>query len=127
MPANAMLYFSMNTHTEKLPNFNVIADAWKDSKEAKQVAAALELAFTQAGLNWEEDVQPWLGDRVAIGLVDLGGSNSNADQPSYLNYRPPFFLVAAQTKDRAKSDAVLANLRKQLESKIEPNGIVTTT
>jgi|GEM_PF-4444408 len=127
MPANAMLYASLNTHTEKLPNFNVIADAWKDSKEAKMLASGLELAFTQAGLSWEDDVQPWLGDRMAVGLVDLGGPNSDTQQPSYLNYRAPFFVVAAQTKDRAKSDATLANLRKQLESKIKPNGFITTT
>src|SRR5512143_1828007 len=94
MPANTMLYFSLNTHAEKLPNFSVIADAWKDSKEAKQVAAALELAFTQTGLNWEDDVQPWLGDRAAIGMIDFGGPDPNADRPSYFNYRPPFFLAA---------------------------------
>ncbi len=127
MPANTMLYFSLNTHTEKLPNFNVVADAWKDSKEAKQVAAALELAFAQSGLNWEDDVQPWLGDRAAIGMIDLGGPDPNADRSSYLNYRSPFFLAAVQTKDRVKSDAALASLRKELEGKIEPNGFVTTT
>lgn len=125
MPANTMLYFSMNTHTEKLPNFNVIADAWKDSKEAKQVTAALELAFTQAGLNWEEDVQPWLGDRLGIGLIDLGGKDDNAKRP--FSYRSPFFVAAVQTKDRAKSDTALANLRQELESKIKPSGYFTTT
>jgi hypothetical protein len=129
MPANALLYASLNTHTDKLPNFNVIADAWKDSKEAKMLTSGLELAMAQAGLNWEEDVQPWLGDRVAVGLVDFGGQASNADanRPFYRNYRPPFFLAVAQTKDRAKSDAALANLRKQLEDKIKPNGSITIT
>ena len=126
MPANTMLYASLNAHTEKLPNFNVIADAWKDSKEAKMLASGLELAFTQASLNWEEDVQPWLGDRVALGLVDLGGMEE-AQADGDFNYRTPFFVVAAQTKDRTKSDEVLSNLRKQLEGKIEPNGFVTTT
>jgi hypothetical protein len=125
MPANTILYFALNTHTEKLPNFNVIADAWKDSKEAKQVAAALELAFTQAGLNWEEDVQPWLGDRAALGLIDFGGRDENDQQ--LFRYRTPFFVAAVQTKDRAKSDAVLANLRKELESKIKPSDFFTNT
>ena len=73
MPANTMLYVSLNTQADQLPNFNVIADAWKDSKEAKMLACALELAVTQAGLNWEEDIQPWLGERVALGIVDIGG------------------------------------------------------
>ncbi len=111
MPANTMLYFSMNTHTEKLPNFSVIADAWKDSKEARQVASVLELAFAQAGLNWEEDVQPWLGDRVSVGVVDFGGRDYSAEQS--FSYRAPFFVMAVHTKDRTKSDAALANIFKQ--------------
>ena len=44
MPANTMMYVSLNTQADQLPNFNVIADAWKDSKEAKMLASALELA-----------------------------------------------------------------------------------
>src|SRR5512143_1832762 len=50
MPANTLLYFSLNTHAEKLPNFNVIADAWKDSQEPRQLAPASALAFPQSGL-----------------------------------------------------------------------------
>ena len=112
MPANTMLYFSLNTHTDKLPNFNVIADAWKDSKEANMLASGLEVAFTQSGLNWEEDVQPWLGERVAVGIVDLGGMDkTQANSPQY---RAPFFVIAAQTKDHAKSNAFLTTLSTQL-------------
>jgi hypothetical protein len=115
MPANTMLYASLNTHTDKLPDFNVIADAWKDSKEAKMVASALELAVTQAGLSWEEDIQPWLGDRVAVGLVDMGGLEE-AQADGDFKYRTPFFVVAVQTKDRAKSDAALANVIKEISA-----------
>ena len=50
MPADTMMYFSLNTQADQLPNFNVIADAWKDSKEARMLASGLELAFAQAGL-----------------------------------------------------------------------------
>lgn len=112
MPPNTTLYFSLNTQASQLPNFNAVADAWKDSKEARMLASGLELALTQAGLNWEEDVQPWLGERLAVGLVDLGGVDQTAAQDAA--YRPPFFVVAAQTKDRAKSDAALSSMLKQL-------------
>jgi hypothetical protein len=119
-----MFYVSLNTHTDRLPNFNVIADAWKDSKEARQVAAALELAVTQAGLNWDDDIAPWLGDRAAFGLIDLGGSTgSDGDTP----YRSPGFVLALHTRDKAASDKALANLRSTLESTIKPNGYVTNT
>jgi hypothetical protein len=124
MPADTMMYFSLNTHTDKLPNFNVIADAWKDSKEAKQLTAALELALNQANLSWEEDIAPWLGDRAAFGLIDLGGSDANnAAAP----YRSPAVVLAVQTRDRAASDKFLANLRSTLEKDLKPNGYYTAT
>ena len=112
MPADTMMYFSLNTQADQLPNFNVIADAWKDSKEARMLASGLVLAFTQAGLSWEEDVQPWLGERAAVGIVDLGGVDKTEDKD--FSYRAPFFVIAAQTKDRAKSDAALSNVLKQI-------------
>jgi hypothetical protein len=112
MPPDTMMYFSLNTQASQLPNFNAVADAWKDSKEAKMLASGLELAVTQAGLNWEEDVQPWLGERAAVGVVDLGGVDKTEDKD--FSYRAPFFVIAAQTKDRAKSDAALSNVLKQI-------------
>lgn len=112
MPPDTMMYFSLNTQANQLPNFNAVADAWKDSKEAKMLASGLELAVTQAGLNWEDDIQPWLGERAAVGVVDLGGVDKTADKD--FSYRAPFFVIAAQTKDRAKSDAALSAVLKQI-------------
>ena len=129
MPADTMMYFSLNTHADQLPSFNVIADAWKDSKEARQVASALELAVTQAGLNWAEDIAPWLGDRAALGVIDLGGLDKTAENAvdAYGAYRSPAFVLALQTRDKAASDKALANLRGMLEKTIKPNGYVTNT
>jgi hypothetical protein len=124
MPPNTMLYFSLNTHADQLPNFNAVADAWKDSKEAKMVASGLELAFSQTGLSWADDVQPWLGERAAVGVIDLGGMDQT--QGSDAKYRAPSFAIAVQTKDRTKSDAVLDTLLKQL-SKSTGGSIETET
>jgi hypothetical protein len=124
MPPNTMMYFSLNTHADQLPNFNAVADAWKDSKEAKMVASGLEVAFAQTGLNWADDVQPWLGERAAVGIVDLGGVDQT--QGSDAKYRAPSFAIAVQTKDRTKSDAVLGTLLKQI-SKTSGGSIETET
>ena len=124
LPADTMLVMSLNTQADQLPNFKAVADAWQDSKEANQIKSALALAFMQTGFNWEVDVQPWLGERVTVGLVDLG----NYTQPTTPHSaRGPMFFVAVQTRDRAKSDAFLADVRKKLESNIKPSGYVTTT
>ncbi len=72
MPADTMLLMSLNTQADQLPNFKAVGDAWQGSKEANQINSALQLAFMQTGFNWEADVQPWLGERVTFGLVDLG-------------------------------------------------------
>ena len=110
MPPNTMAYFSLNTHADQLPDFNAVANAWKDSKEAKMLTSGLELAFTQSGLNWESDIQPWLGDRIGMGIVDLGSMNN------VTTTAVPFFVIAAQTKDRTKSDAIMLDLIKQARS-----------
>ncbi len=122
MPPNTMMYFSLNTHADQLPNFNAIANAWKDSKEAKMVASGLEVAFSQTGLNWADDVQPWLGDRAAVGVIDIGGMDKTEGKD--LSYRAPFFVIAVQTKDRVKSDAALGSVLKQIA---QVSGKSTTT
>jgi hypothetical protein len=126
MPANTMLYVALNTQADQLPNFNAIANAWSDSKEARMLVSALQLGVTQAGFNWEDDIRPWLGERVALGIVDLGGvSAADPAQQVPAQYRAPFFIISAQTKDHAKSEAFLIALSKQL-SKTGLNQTVQT-
>ncbi|HJW82742.1 MAG TPA: DUF3352 domain-containing protein, partial [Anaerolineae bacterium] len=112
MPAGTVLYVSMTTHPDQQPNYAVVAGAWSGSREAKQIESGLQLALATAGFNWEEDIRPWLGDRVVVGLVDFGGASSTAGGDAS-RYRLPFVVAAAQTLDRQKSDAFLAAFRKQ--------------
>ena len=124
LPPDTLLVMSINTQADKLPNFKVVADAWEGSKEANQIKSALQLGIMQTGFNWDDDIVPWLGERVTVGLVDLG----NYSQPTVSDdMRGPTFFVVAQTRDRVKSDAFLVNVRKELESKIKPSDYMTTT
>lgn len=119
MPPDTLAYFALGTHPDQLPNFEAVADAWKGSKEAKQVDSALRLALSSANLDWDEDVEPWLGDRVAIGIVDVGGPEESTeggdDSP---RVREPFFVVAAQTRDREQSGVFLDKFRKMSEENL---------
>ena len=126
MPSNLAIYFSMATHPDEQPNFNVVADAWEDSKEAKQIESSLKSALEYSGFDWEKDVQPWLGDRVAVGIVDLGGYEKPAEDNSrsFPRYRTPFIIIAAHTRDRARSDAFLADFREQRESALLQDSVV---
>ena len=128
MPSNVIAYFSMATHPDQQPNFHVVADAWKDSKAAEQVEDALSSALTFAGFDWEKDVLPWLGERMAVGMVDLGGNDPSADSSSgesgYERYRTPFIVLATQTRDREKSDAFLADYRTQRQSTLSDGSAI---
>ncbi len=123
MPSNAIVYFSIATHPDQQPNFDVIAGAWRGSAEAEQIESALRSGLTASGFDWETDILPWLGDRVALGVVDLGGVDPDSDASS-LPYRPPFFVAAVQTRDRAKSDAFLADYRAQRENSLYGNSAI---
>lgn len=130
MPANTMLFVSMTTHPDQQPNYSVISNAWQGSKEAKQLQSALIAALNYSGFDWETEIQPWLGDRVGAGLIDLGGfekpittTNPAVSMP---HYRAPFFVLALQTRDRAKSDKFLTTFRQQI-SKNSSSGYYTVT
>ncbi len=128
MPANVIAYFSMTTRPDQQPNFDVVAEAWKGSKTAEQVEDGLSAALTFAGFDWEKDILPWLGDRAAVGIVDLVGNqplaNSSEDSSSSGRHRTPFIVLAAQTRDREKSDAFLADYRAQRQNSLSGNGAI---
>lgn len=118
MPSNTMMYFSLAAHPDEQPNYNVIAAAWEGSTEANQLESVFELGLLSAGINWEKDVLTWLGDRVAVGVVDFGSFGETADSGDFSSFRTPFIVLAAQTRDRAASDAFLAELRDRLGSNL---------
>jgi len=121
MPAGTIFYVSLTTQPDRQPNYSAIADAWSDSKEARQLNSGLQIGLAQLGLNWEADIQPWLGERAAFGLVDMGAPNDTG------GYRSPFFVLAVHASDQAKAADFLAAFRKQREAEIKPSDYMTTT
>ncbi len=115
MPAGTQIYFSFNPHYENLPNGGVVKKAWDEDVLAKLFEDSFLQALEQANLNWEQDIASWLGDEVGFGIADLSFDQSGFSEP-------PTFVVAAATRDKAKSDAFLAKLRAEAES----NGIEFT-
>lgn len=107
IPANTAMYFSMTTHPEEQPNYNAIADAWKDSSEANQLESAMELGLNFVNLDWEVDVLSWLGERAGFALVDFGGYDGRI-------YQVPFVILAAHSRDAAASDAFLTLIRDRI-------------
>ena len=109
MPANTQIYFSFNPHYENLPNGGVVKKAWDEDVLAKLFEDSFLQGLEQANLNWEQDIASWLGDEVGFGIADLSFDQFSSSEP-------PTFVVAAATRDKAKSDAFLAKLRAEAES-----------
>ncbi len=128
MPATTLMFISLHTQPDELPNFHVIAEAWKGSKEANQLESGLELALSMAGFNWEDDFRPWLGEQISLGVIDVGDLSTPAvsGMTPLSQVQLPGIIVAVQTKDRAKSDAFLANIRKELVKQADRSEAKTT-
>ncbi len=131
MPADTMLFLSITTHPDQQPNYAVVSNAWKGSKEAKQIESGLAVAVTYAGFDWDTDIKPWLGDRAAVGLIDLGGYDqpvtSTSSSSNFPRYRVPFFVIAVQTRDRSKSDKFLVDYRQQIDKSASSSYYTNTT
>lgn len=56
-----------------------------------------------AAINYEEDIEPWLGDRLALGVVPNGSDE-------------PYFGIALQIKDEEAADAGLTKLQEATEA-----------
>lgn len=109
MPAGTQIYVSFNPHYENLPNGGVVKKAWDEDVLAKLFEDSFLKELEQANLNWEQDIASWLGDDVGFGIADLSFDESGFSET-------PTFVVAAATRDKAKSDAFLAKLRAEGES-----------
>jgi len=109
MPANTQIFFSFNPHYENLPNGDVVKKAWDEDVLAGLFEDSFLQALEQANLNWEQDIASWLGDEVGFGIADLSlGEFGFSELPT--------FVVAAATRDKARSDAFLAKVRAEAES-----------
>ena len=97
VPADALLYAHISTSDTRTQDAQLRALAGRLGT-VKLGLARLAMAFTPSAgaLDLERDVRPWLGDEVAIALVDGAG-------------RPAPLLVAA-VRDRERAEETLARL-----------------
>ena len=98
VPPDALLYAHLSTSDSRTQDARLFALAGRFSAVRSRVPA-LAMALTPAagGLDYARDVRPWLGDEVAVALLDGG------------NAGPEPLLVAA-VDDRSAAERVLARL-----------------
>jgi hypothetical protein len=117
VPASAPLYVVVNPNFTQLANAKKIWDLFANNPEyKKRFEEAQKRAMTDTDFNFERDVRPWVGAEVAIALMDLTGvQQAFGSSPS--SAPTPNLVIMAPTRDKAKSDAALADIRKRVESK----------
>ena len=98
VPPDALLYAHLSTSDSRTQDSRLLAMAGRFSAVRSRVPA-LGMAFTPGagGLDLARDVRPWLGDEVAVALLDGGSAG------------PEPMLIAA-VDDRAAAEHTLARL-----------------
>ena len=110
MPASTEMFFSINPHFAQLPNGDVVDKAWGESA-VKSVEDGLRQVLHDSKLDWDQDIAPWLGDDVALGMSNINWQTGAAPAGG-----EPTMILAIATRDKTKSDALLAKWRADREA-----------
>ena len=114
VPANADLYLSLSPSPQQLLQIRKL-------QKLEALAGILALVpgvggtvegagadlFEELEIDFQADVQPWLGLEIGLALLDLERT---------LSYEEPGIILAVATRSQAKSDAFLQKLREQAEA-----------
>jgi hypothetical protein len=128
MPADTLLFFSMNPDFTEADNFDVIENAWGDVPGFDDVVDDWPaVLFEEAeDLDYEADIASWLGDEMAFGLGDISallaaGMEMSEDVMANPQQLPmgdmpelPAMILAIETTDTDASDAFLDKLRDEM-------------
>ncbi|MDX2231415.1 MAG: DUF3352 domain-containing protein [Leptolyngbyaceae cyanobacterium bins.349] len=90
---------SLLVNPEDIKAFRQVVAAPSQRRQARAELAQFEQSLlTDTGLNYERDVQPWLGDEVtlAITTLDIDRDATNGKQPGYL------LALATQDPERSR-------------------------
>lgn len=95
VPANALAYVHLSTDPEREADRQLLADL----QRFPALTALRERLVSTVGRDFDlaRDVRPWLGDEVAIALLDAGGTVADS-------------LLVLAVRDRAKADTFLTRV-----------------
>lgn len=116
LPANTLGYVSIDLDPSggqkieavrtlrKFPAFKDEIGLDTDDDIRERIFEEIQKSDECEGLDYGDDIEPWLGDRMAFAAVDLGGEEDG--EP-----RPPTPVLVVQVKDADEADAGLQKLR----------------
>ncbi len=103
VPRQAPLVLSLLVNPEKLAAYRKLLTG----QSGVNLGQPIQTLLTKAGLEYDKDIQPWVGDEVtlAIASLDLDRQPNNGQQPGY--------LLALEVKDVERSRTFLDRFWQQ--------------
>ncbi len=98
VPSSAPAFASLLVNPEELEAFRQVVAAPQLRRRSRAYFAQIKQSFlATTDLNYERDIQPWLGDEISIACTtaDIDRDPDNGAQPGY--------LLAIATKDKQRS------------------------
>lgn len=87
IPRQAPMMASLLVSPDRLQSFRLsIAKPGKRQQAKAELEELKQTLLSKQGLNYEQDIQPWLGDEITIAVTtpDVDRDASNGEQPGYL-------------------------------------------
>lgn len=98
VPRQTPAVVSMLVNPDDLGAFRRVVAAPEDRRRAREELAQFKQSLlANTGLNYEQDVQPWVGDEVTLAITTLDMDRDRA------NGRQPGYLLAIATKNPERS------------------------
>lgn len=114
-PADAPLYMALNLDLTQAADAKRILDIYQKSSSVQSSQTDFKKQFADStGLDFDQDVVPWVGPEVGIFFIDLQGLVPSGFSTGSA---VPKLAVAIGTRDRNKSDAALKKVFEKLKSK----------
>lgn len=120
LAGDTQFYASLNPNLSAVSGAQNIQEAYRGLfDEVTSGGDAAQQMQDQFGLNFKNDIQPWIGTEMAVGVrgvvVDGLDELTMGEAPSFDSEKGELIAVLA-TRDRAASDAALLKVRAKAES-----------
>lgn len=109
MPADTAIYLSLDPHLEDVAGYQYLAEIYGDVNQVTDaVDEGLAEMEEELGISYEEDIKPWLGPEVGLGITGMAEAADQGDDP--------IVILVAVTRDKKASDAFLEKMRAGMEA-----------
>lgn len=111
LPADTQIYASINPNLSAIPGLARIQAAYQQSDPEAAADAQQQLEDT-LGLNFRDDIQPWIGAEMAVAVSGVTDLNAEAEELAETGN----ISILLASRDNAKAEAALAKVRAKREA-----------